>query len=72
MTTTATRTNQEHFIDNATEFFQTIFEPTLKAGYGVIEIRTVSKNPPPQQFFCKERGDSVYWGCPFFIFSHPQ
>ena len=52
MTTTATRTNQEHFNDNATEFFQTIFEPTLEAGYGEFEIRTFSKIPPPQQFFC--------------------
>ena len=51
MISTATDKNQEHFIDNATEFFQTIFEPTLIAGYGEIEIRIFPKDKPAQQFF---------------------
>jgi hypothetical protein len=44
MISTATNKNQKHFIDNTTEFFQTLFEPALNAGYGEIEIRTFPKN----------------------------
>ena len=59
MTSTATDRNQKHFIDTATEFFQTIFEPSLNAGYGEIEIRTFPKNKPSQQFFCKSESEAA-------------
>jgi len=59
MISTATDKNQEHFIDNTTEFFQTLFEPALNAGYGEIEIRTFPKNQAPQQFFCKSESEAA-------------
>ena len=59
MISTALDKNQKHFIDNATEFFQTLFEPTLNAGYGEIEIRTFPKNKPSQQFFCKSESEAA-------------
>ena len=60
MTPTAIIQDQEKFIDNATEFFQTLFEPTLKAGYGEIEIRAFPKDQPPQQFFCKSESEASH------------
>jgi len=59
MISTATDKNQEHFFDNATEFFQAIFEPALNAGYGEIEIRIFPKNQAPKQFFCKSESDAA-------------
>ena len=51
MTSTAIITNQQHFLDNTTAFFNTLFEPSFNAEAGQIEIRTFPKNQPPQQFF---------------------
>ncbi|RPJ10499.1 MAG: hypothetical protein EHM37_12915, partial [Deltaproteobacteria bacterium] len=42
-----------------TEFFQTIFEPTLIAGYGEIEIRIFPKDKPAQQLFCKSESEAA-------------
>ena len=59
MTSTAIIQNQSQFINNATEFFQTIFEPTLNSGHGDIEIRTFPKDRPSQQFFCKSESEAA-------------
>ena len=45
--------NQQQFITYATDFFHTLFEPSLNASCGEIEIRTFPKKQPPRQFFCQ-------------------
>jgi putative DNA primase/helicase len=58
MTQTAIIQNQQVFITNATDFFITLFEPSLNTVPGDIEIKTFQNNQAPQQFFCQSESEA--------------
>jgi len=51
--------NKQQFVATATDFFQTLFEPSLQSNRGDIEIRTFPSNQPPKRFFCKSETDAA-------------
>ena len=51
--------NQQQFTATATDFFNTLFDPSLQSNRGDIEIRTFPKNQPPKQIFCKSEADAA-------------
>ena len=58
MTTPLIRNKQE-FINNATDFFHTIFSPALENGYGDIEIRIFPKGGFAQNLFFSSESDAA-------------
>ena len=54
MSNTPLITNKEEFLVQATDFFNTIFEPALEREYGEIEIRIFPEGRPAQFFFTSE------------------
>ena len=52
-------TNKTGFINEATDFFHTIFAPALENGFGDIEIRVFPKGRPAQSLFYNSESDAA-------------
>ena len=51
--------NKTHFINEATDFFHTIFAPALENGFGEIEIRVFPKGRPAQSLFYNSESNAA-------------